>query len=208
MPAASMRADIGVSAEIVSGMISLSNTVSGAFAAGANVAGDLTQTANVTQTNRVESTIAINNSGSIWGANRGIVASIGDGRRCRLPIPCRSSGGQTELTQRTTLTSASTSTIPARSRAGNLFAIETAGASTTVINRAAGVITGFVDLSDKDDVFDNQSGGRFEARLASDFGADEDLFNNAGVVHAVASGGTSRPSSISSASRAPASSRR
>ena len=35
-----------------------------------------TQTARFSQTNQVESKINVNNSGSIWGANRGIVASI------------------------------------------------------------------------------------------------------------------------------------
>ena len=181
--------DIGVSAEIVSGMFSLSNTVSGAFAAGANVAGDLTQTANVTQTNRVDSTIAINNSGSIRGANRGIVATIG-AATVTSTNSLSISGGQTELTRRTTVTSAINIDNSGSITAGNLFAIETAGASTTVINRAAGVITGFISLSDEGNLFDNRAGGIFEARLASDFGADEDLFDNEGVVHAVASGGT------------------
>ena len=85
--------------------------------------------------------------------------------------------------------------------AGNLFAIDTEGASTTVTNRAAGVITGFVDLSDEDDLFDNQAGGIFEARLTSNFGDGDDLFTNEGMVRAVASVERSRPSSISSASR-------
>ena len=96
--------------------------------------------------------------------------------------------GQTS--QQTTITSAINIDNAGSISAGNLFAIETDGASTTVTNRAAGVITGFVDLSDEDDLFDNQAGSVFEARLTSDFGGGDDLFTNEGIVHAVASGGT------------------
>ena len=68
--------DVGISAEILNGSMSLANTANGAIVGAANVSGDTTQSASFTQTNQVESSIAINNSGSIWGANRGIVASI------------------------------------------------------------------------------------------------------------------------------------
>ena len=46
------------------------------------------------------------------------------------------------------------------------------------------MITGFVNLTDNPDLFDNQKGGNFEARLNSDFGGGFDVFNNAGTVHA------------------------
>ena len=160
--------DIGVSAEIVNGAFSLNNTASGAFAGGANVSGDTTQTASFTQTNQVESEIAINNTGSIRGANRGIVATIG----AATVTPLNSisiSGGQSEATQQTTVTSAISIDNAGSITAGNLFAIETDGASTTVTNRSAGVITGFVDLSGEGDLFDNQAGGMFEARLDQRF---------------------------------------
>ena len=170
--------DIGVSAEIVNGAFSLSNTASGAFAGGANVSGNTTQSASFTQTNQVESSIAINNSGSIWGANRGIVASI-SGPVVTAGNTVNSAIGQTS--QQTTITSAINIDNAGSISAGNLFAIETDGASTTVTNRAAGVVTGFVDLSDEDDLFDNQAGGVFEARLTSDFGGGDDLFTNEGV---------------------------
>ncbi len=71
---------------------------------------------------------------------------------------------------------------------GNLFAINTEGASTTIANRAAGLITGYVDLTDLADLFDNQAGGTFAARLTSDFGDGDDLFDNDGTVHALAVG--------------------
>ncbi len=79
-------ADVGISAEILNGFMSLANTTNGAISGAANVSGDVIQTATITQTNRVESKIAVNNSGSIWGANS--VSSPRSARPlCRLPIP-------------------------------------------------------------------------------------------------------------------------
>ena len=181
---------VGVSAEILNGSISLANTASGAIDGGAGVVSDhTTQTASFSQTNQVESKITVINSGSIWGANRGIVASI-LGANVSASNSVTSAGGQSQVTRRTIVTSAISIDNAGSISAGNLFAIETDGASTTVTNRAAGVITGYVELSDQDDLFDNQSGSVFEARLTSDFGGGDDLFTNEGIVHAVASGGT------------------
>jgi outer membrane autotransporter protein len=69
--------------------------------------------------------------------------------------------------------------------ASSLRAIEVGGAGDAQIYNA-GTITGYV-LLDADDLFVNQSGGRFEARLTSDFGPGTDLFRNeaGGTVHAL-----------------------
>jgi outer membrane autotransporter protein len=65
--------------------------------------------------------------------------------------------------------------------AGSGLAIDTEGGATTIINR--GIVTGFVDLTEEDDVFENA--GTFEAREESDFGDGDDVFNNTGTVHAL-----------------------
>ena len=183
--------EVGISAEILNGSMSLANTVAGAISSGASVADDTTQTARFTQTNRIESTIAVNNSGSIWGANLGVLASIDQVSISPSPVNSVSmSGGQSQVTRQTIVASSISIDNAGSIGAGNLFAIDTAGASTTVTNRAAGVITGFVDLSEENDLFDNQAGGIFEARLTSNFGDGDDLFTNEGVVRALASGGT------------------
>jgi outer membrane autotransporter protein len=69
--------------------------------------------------------------------------------------------------------------------AASLFAIDTVGASTEIDNSGDGVILGFIDLTDEGDTFVNRDGGRFEARLTSDFRLGDDLFDNrqGGVVH-------------------------
>ena len=179
--------DIGVSAEILNGDFLLGNFANGSISSTGSASDDTTQSASFTQTNQVESTIAINNTGQIFGANRGIVASI-SGPVVTAGNTVNSAIGQTS--QQTTITSAINIDNAGSISAGNLFAIDTAGASTTVTNRAAGVITGFVDLSDEDDLFDNQAGSIFEARLTSDFGDGDDLFTNEGTVRALASGAT------------------
>lgn len=53
------------------------------------------------------------------------------------------------------------------------------------------MITGFVDLTDNPDLFHNQAGGTFQARLTSSFGGGSDLFRNeaGGTVHALALNG-------------------
>ena len=69
------------------------------------------------------------------------------------------------------------------------FAIGIYGASSEILN--AGKITGFLELTDSDDSFVNQSGGTFEARLTSNFGDGSDVFVNesGGTVHTAADGG-------------------
>ncbi|MEM8575041.1 MAG: autotransporter domain-containing protein [Pseudomonadota bacterium] len=56
-------------------------------------------------------------------------------------------------------------------------AIDVEGAGTAHITNA-GLITGFVDLTHQDDKFVNQSGGVFETKKTSFFGAGSDLFRN------------------------------
>jgi Autochaperone Domain Type 1 len=70
--------------------------------------------------------------------------------------------------------------------AGNNLAIDTVGASTTIEN--AGLVTGFVDLTDSADAFINQKGGEFHAMGTSDFRSGSDvLFNEPGGTVRVAS---------------------
>ena len=56
-------------------------------------------------------------------------------------------------------------------------AIDVKGAGTAHIYNA-GLITGFVDLTDQHDRFSNQSGGVFRTKLTSVFGGGDDLFAN------------------------------
>jgi hypothetical protein len=60
--------------------------------------------------------------------------------------------------------------------AGSLFAINVNGGPATIYN--AGLITGFIDLTDNNDTFINQDHGVFETKLTSYFGAGNDLFRN------------------------------
>ena len=57
-----------------------------------------------------------------------------------------------------------------------MFAINTVGASTNIYN--AGLITGFIDLTEESDRFFNQSGGVFETKMTSRFRGGDDLFYN------------------------------
>ena len=113
------------------------------------------QSATVNQLNTVNSNIAIANSGDVWGGNVGILAkNISPG-------------------------SASTTIINTGNiSAGSLLAIDTVGASTSITNSKGGIITGFVDLTDNRDTFNNGTGALFEARGTSDFRGGFDVFNN------------------------------
>jgi hypothetical protein len=175
--------DVGVWAQILNDSLSLSNSASGGISNNATVNGDSVQTGSVMQVNRVENTIEVVNSGRIWGGNLGIFASVSDGS---VTMTENFSVSGASLVAENTVKSAIRVDNTGAIGAGNLFAIDTAGASTTVTNRGSGVITGFIDLSDEDDVFDNQSGAAFEARMTSDFGAGDDRFANQGTVHAIA----------------------
>ena len=118
----------------------------------------------ISQGNTVNSNIAIVNSGDVWGGNIGIVAQN--------TLPFGSA----------TTTIVNTGSISA----GSLFAIDTVGASTLITNSGGGVITGFVDLTDNPDTFNNGAGGTFEARGESNFRDGFDVFNNdGGIVHAL-----------------------
>ena len=178
-------ADIGVSAEIENSALVLSNQIGGSATGDSDIAGEMARTIAVTQSNKVESKITVNNSGSIWGGNLGIYAEISQ------PPPSATNQyeGPTASVDQEGIDEKSILVRNAGAiTAGNLFAINTEGASTTIANRAAGLITGYVDLTDLADLFDNQAGGTFAARLTSDFGDGDDLFDNNGTVHALAVG--------------------
>jgi autotransporter family porin len=179
-----------VSAQILNNDIAFFNQVSGSSTNGSGVNGDVTQTANITQTNLIQSNIKLINTGSIQGGTLGVYASIS---RPTYTVSNSATvnldSGTPVVTEDTNLASGilidNSGTIGAKS----LFAIDTVGASTTIINRKFGVITGFVDLTEDSDIFHNRSGGTFEARLTSDFGGGTDLFTNAGTVHTAANPG-------------------
>ncbi|MEM8574698.1 MAG: autotransporter domain-containing protein, partial [Pseudomonadota bacterium] len=76
-----------------------------------------------------------------------------------------------DYANQTTITN--TGTIGASSH----LAIDVKGAGTAHITNA-GTITGYVDLTDQDDRFENRSGGVFETQGTSDFGGGDDLFDN------------------------------
>jgi autochaperone domain-containing protein len=175
---------IGISAEILNSGLTFSNTISGAATSGGSVLGDVTQTANVTQSYLIASNITVANTGKIWGGDLGIFASIPD------PAFTAANTGDVTLDagtfDPTRNAEAPTSILIDNAGAigaGSLFAIDTVFASTTIVNRSGGVITGYIDLTDRADLFDNKSGGIFEARMTSDFGLGFDLFQNAGTVH-------------------------
>ncbi len=58
----------------------------------------------------------------------------------------------------------------------NKGAVDAYGGATAIYN--AGHITGFVALTNSDDIFINQKGGVFETKLTSYFGGGNDLFRN------------------------------
>ena len=131
--------DIGVSAQILNGSFTLGNHVTGAIGGAGTVADDIIQTASISQTNQVESKIAVNNTGSIWGANRGVLASIDQVSISPSPVNSVSmSGGQSQVIRQTIVTRSISIDNAGSIGAGNMFAIDTEGASTTVTNRAAG----------------------------------------------------------------------
>ncbi|MEM8644133.1 MAG: hypothetical protein AAGF09_04505, partial [Pseudomonadota bacterium] len=79
--------------------------------------------------------------------------------------------------------------------ASSHLAINVRGAGTAHITNA-GTITGYVDLTDQDDRFENRSGGVFETKQTSLFRGGNDLFlNRTGATVLGASDGSSRESS-------------
>ncbi|MFD0985682.1 autotransporter outer membrane beta-barrel domain-containing protein [Methyloligella solikamskensis] len=180
---------VGIAAEIENGGIRLENDATVTLGNAGSVSGSATQSANVSQTNRVTSEIAIQNSGDVRGRTRGILATIEAPTLAvsNTVTPSTSVSGATVTTSASNVVEASidienTGAISA----GNMFAIETDGAATTIYNHGGGTISGFVELSDLADRFENGPGGTFFARRTSDFGAGNDIFVNqsGGVVQA------------------------
>ncbi len=68
--------------------------------------------------------------------------------------------------------------------ADNLRAINAKGASAEIVN--SGTVLGYVDLTEEGDTIDNEAGGIFAARFASDFRGGHDIFNNRGTVASAA----------------------
>jgi autotransporter family porin len=181
--------EIGVLAEIESVGIEFANIVD---VEGINPVAGATQTVNVTQSNIIRSEIAVRNSGSIVGGEIGIAAGILEptfvetnftALNLDSPVQDVNVTEGNEVESRIDIFNTGTIT------ADSLLAIDTFGARTTIVNEGAGVITGFVDLTEFNDLFVNQSGGTFQARGESDFGAGFDQFNNwsGGTVHALGS---------------------
>jgi hypothetical protein len=123
-------------------------------------------------TTSIVNRIDIANSGSTKGGFLGIRAAIANNSDPSLDPYTTNS-----------ITIRNTGTVTA----DTLLAIETFGAPTTIDNMGGGVITGFVGLTQFDDLFVNRQSGRFEARYSSEFGDGFDVFHNdkGGVVHAV-----------------------
>ncbi|WP_069094469.1 autotransporter outer membrane beta-barrel domain-containing protein [Methyloligella halotolerans] len=180
---------IGIAAEIENGGMRLTNDATLTLSNAASVSGSASQSLNVAQTNRVTSEIVIANSGEVNGGRRGIYAAIEEPSLAttNTVTPSTSLSGATVNTSAQNVVEASIDIENTGSiTADNLFAIETEGASTTIYNHGGGTITGYVNLSDKADRFENGPGGTFFARRTSDFGAGNDIFVNqsGGVVQA------------------------
>ena len=176
-----------ISAQVFNSGIVFANSATGSESQASGANGDLNQTASVTQSNTISSKIAVVNSGSIEGGTLGIFASIPDANYSA------SNSGSVNLDSGVAsiirVSKAESSIFIDNSGsigAKSLFAIDTDFATTTIINRAGGVVRGFVDLTDQPDLFQNDTAGTFEARATSDFGGGNDLFKNAGVVHTAA----------------------
>ncbi|MBM3545207.1 MAG: autotransporter outer membrane beta-barrel domain-containing protein [Alphaproteobacteria bacterium] len=129
--------------------------------------------------------IAIANQGTIRGGEIGILATIDNGNIEFVNEVCTacSPPGTVNVTRRNKIDSSISIYNAGLITAQSLFAIDTEGARTTIVNAGGGVIEGFVHLTDFNDRFDNQAGAVFEARQVSNFGAGNDLFRNRGTVH-------------------------
>jgi len=192
---------IGIAVEIENGGMRLSNDATLTLSNSATVSGSASQSLNVAQTNRVTSAIVIANSGAVNGGSRGIYAAIEEPSLAtnNTVTPSTSLSGATVNRTAQNVVEASIDIENTGSiSADNLFAIETEGASTTIYNHSGGTITGYVDLSDKADRFENGSGGTFFARRTSDFGGGNDIFVNrsGGLVQAARDGGTREATSL------------
>jgi outer membrane autotransporter protein len=180
---------VGISALIDNRDIVFSNYTYANVGNAGSVGGSATQTLNVSQTNRIESFITIVNSGNARAVALGIYAGVPDPVYVASNLITYTLDAPTQTVNVTEDTVVDTSILIVNTgliTADSLFAIDTFGATTTIINRSGGVITGLVDLTDKSDLFDNQAGGVFEARLTSEFRGGDDLFKNEGIVHTAA----------------------
>jgi len=177
----------GISAQIINQNIIQNNTVNITSDSSGTAGGDVSQSADVSQTNVVDNQIAIANSGNVWGGELGIFASISFPSTVfnNTDTVTLDTGATLTIEQRNEIKSSILIENAGAIGADTLFAIDTVGAATTIINYGGGTITGFIDLTGKSDLFDNQAGGTFEARLTSDFGLGDDLFRNrnGGTVH-------------------------
>ena len=131
-----------------------------------------------------DSNVDVDNSGDISADGFGIYTlSLGGGSNIQIINSGDVVGGSVGVYA---FSNTSTTIVNSGSiAAGSDLAIDANGAASAIVNEKGGVITGFVDLTDNPDLFDNQKGANFEARLDSDFGGSFDVFNNAGTVHAL-----------------------
>jgi len=174
----------GISAQILNTNLSFSNQATVTSTIDGTVGDQITQTAKVTQKNTIENKIQIVNTGRVWGGDLGIYAWIPDPEATTTNAAnVILDAGTPDVSQSNKVNSSIVIDNAGDIGADSLFAIDTAGASTTIYNRNGGVITGYVDLTDKRDEFFNEAGGTFEARKQSDFRVGNDLFSNSGVVH-------------------------
>jgi len=179
--------EIGVLAEIVTTGIVFANV---AVVEGVNPDAGATQAVNITQRNIIQNTIVVANSGSIHGGEIGVAAGIFEPTFVEANVAffnLDSPVQDVDVTESNTVQNRIDIFNTGSITADSLFAIDTFGARTTIVNEGGGVITGFVDLTEFNDRFINRAGGTFEARKESDFGAGFDRFLNArgGTVHAI-----------------------
>jgi autotransporter family porin len=151
--------NIGINAVFNNNGFTQTNVITNTNDNGAGSGTSPTQVVDSSQLNVAITGVQITNSGSVFGGNIGIQSNSDAG---------------TFL-----LNSGSIS-------AGSGMAINTSGSSAAITNASGGVIAGFVTLGGSGNLFDNQTGGVFEARGSSDFGPGNDLFTNAGTVHTAA----------------------
>ncbi|MGV1013904.1 MAG: autotransporter domain-containing protein [Methyloceanibacter sp.] len=185
--------NIGIAAAIDNDDISFTNVAGTGVVSTGVVGGALSQTAAINQTNSIENSIAITNSGSVWGGNTGIFASIDPPVYAAVDaaITTINAGGTETVSQNFFITGSINIFNTGSITAGSLLAIDTDGAATTIVNTSGGVITGFIDLTDENDRFHNEANGTFEARLTSNFRGGTDLLTNAAGATIHATGTTS-----------------
>ncbi|MBM3544821.1 MAG: hypothetical protein FJX44_10030 [Alphaproteobacteria bacterium] len=154
--------NIGIGAQIDNQNILFANAAAaGVLSVASTIGDDLSQTAAIRQRNSIESFISVKNSGSVFGGDVGIFASIVEPvfAATNDAVILIDADGRETLVRNTVISSGITIHNTGTITAGSLLAIDTEGASTTIINTNGGVIEGFIDLTDRQDLFDNKSGG-------------------------------------------------